>query len=491
MTGITYIVAVALLMLFVSLLVPVLLSAGFHSADFPASAMAIYTALGLFFTILVLAAIQGRQHGVTRIQGLFALITVWALLPVAGAFPFVVTNTLSVPVAVFEAYSGLTTTGASVFQDPGALAMPLRFWRSELEWVGGFLTLVSILHFLSPAGVGGLPRAGGKFVRGERELTTQLDFARLRLLLVQYSLVTIVIALGFIACGIKAIDALMLAMTAVATGGFVPVAGSLDLALGQAGMLVMTIALALGATSLFWQTFSLRDLREFFHRNKESVWILRAIAALGVTYAVLLYRAGGSSSLLAPLLALNEGFFTAASVVSTSGVETRPGVIALVPSLLVVFAILCGASIFSTGGGIKFYRLAGMLAFSWRELELLIYPNAVRAVHFFGERDNEQAGRSVWAVFVLGTVTICAASVLLTAVGPGFEAGFIAVVTLFANAGNIYTSLIPLGADPGAWPKFMDFGTAGMAISIILMVLGRLEVIVVFAALNIAYWANR
>jgi trk system potassium uptake protein TrkH len=491
MTGVMFLVCIAVLALFTCLLLPVSLAGGFDTPGFHASSMAIYAALGLFIAVLVLAAIQGRQRGLTRVQSLVALVIVWFLLPIAGALPFVVTGVAPLHIALFESFSGLTTTGATVYQDPNVLPLPLRFWRSELEWLGGFLTLVSILHILAPAGVGGLPRAGGRFVRGERELTAHLDFSRLRILLAQYSFVTIVITLGFVVCGVKAIDALMLAMTAIATGGFVPVHGSLDLELGHAGMLVMSIALALGATSLFWQTFSLKGLREAILQNRESVWIIRVIGVLAAGYAVLLFRGSGSTSVSGMFAALNEGLFTAASVVSTAGIETRPGVIALMPSLFVVFIILCGASIFSTAGGIKFYRLAGMLAHSWRELELLIFPSAVRAVHFFGERDSERAGRSVWAVFVLATVTICIACILLTVSGPGFEAGFVAVLALFANAGHIYTALIPLGADPEVWPKFADFGLMGMAVAIVVMVLGRLEVVVVFAALNIAYWTNR
>ncbi len=491
MTGMIFLVCVTLLALFISLLLPVVLATSFESPDFHTSSMAIYAALGIFIAVLVLAAIYGRHRGLTRVQSLLALVIVWITVPVAGALPFVVTGEMPFQLALFEGFSGITTTGATVFQDPNLLPLPLRFWRSQLEWFGGFLTLVSVLHVLAPAGVGGLPRAGGRHVRGERELTAHLDFMRLRLLLIQYLFVTVLIALGFIFCGIQPINALMLAMTAIATGGFVPINGSLDLALGPGGMLVMSIALALGATSFFWQTFSLRGLRETITQNRESVWILRVIGTLAVGYALLLYKGAGSNSITDLLSALNEGLFTAASVVSTAGIETRPGVIALMPSLLVVFVILCGASIFSTAGGIKFYRLAGMIAHSWRELELLIFPSAVRSVHFFGERDSEKAGRSVWAVFVLATVTICVACVLITVSGPGFEAGFIAVLALFSNAGHIYTALIPLGADPAVWPKFADFGWLGIAVSIVVMVLGRLEVVVVFAALNLAYWTNR
>jgi trk system potassium uptake protein TrkH len=491
MTGIIFLVCVALLALFISLLLPVVLAGSLEVPDFHTSSMAIYAALGIFLAILVLAAIYGRHRGLTRVESLVALVIVWIAVPVAGALPFVVTGEMPLRVAMFEGFSGVTTTGATTFQDPNLLPLPLRFWRSQLEWFGGFLTLVSVMHVLAPAGVGGLPRAGGRHVRGERELTAHLDFMRLRVLLFQYLVVTIAIALCFMLSGIQPVNALMLAMTAISTGGFVPIHGSLDLVLGPGGMLVMSVALSLGATSLFWQTFSLSDLRQSLSQNRESVWILRIIGALAVGYALLLYRGAGSTSITGLLSALNEGLFTAASVVSTAGIETRPGVIALMPSLLVVFVILCGASIFSTAGGIKFYRLAGMLAHSWRELELLIFPSAVRSVHFFGERDSENAGRSVWAVFVLGTITICIACVLITVSGPGFEAGFVAVLALFSNAGHVYTALIPLGADPAIWPKFSDFGLLGMAVSIVVMVLGRLEVVVVFAALNLAYWTNR
>ncbi len=490
MTGVIFFVAAAISFLSLALILPVGLALA-TSSDLATVNLSILAVLSIFASTLVLAAVSERVHGMNRVQSLLAVVVLWLLVPIVGSLPFVVTGTTPLGTALFEAYSGLTTTGATTFVNPADLPLPLRFWRSELEWIGGFFTLVCVLHILAPAGIGGMPRAGGRFVRGEQELTAHLDLVRLRSLFMQYLLITIMIALFLVLTGLDAITALMLAMLAISTGGFVPLEQPLDLAIGQGAVLVMAIGFALGATCLFWQNYSLKDFRGFVRRNQEAIWIFRIIAVLAAIYGFLLHGAAGTTGLWGAFTALNEGFFTAASLVSTSGVQTRAGVIGLLPSLLVVYIILNGASIFSTSSGIKLYRIAGMFVQARRELELLVYPSSVGTMRISGVPMDQKSARMAWTVFVLATATIVGSAFLICALDADFEAAFIASVALFSNAGPVYTALIPLGADVASWPTYADLSGLAMFGAVLTMLLGRLEVLVVLAAFNFAYWVNR
>lgn len=490
MVGVIFFIASGLAFLSVSLVLPVVLSLIFPN-DLPVGNLLVVTILGLFLSALILVSISGRKKGMNRVQSLLAVVLLWIVIPCAAAIPFAVTGTENPVNALFEAFSGITTTGASVHNSATELPLPMRLWRSQLEWIGGFMILVCVLHILAPAEIGGLPRAGGRFVRGERELTENLDIGRLGILLLQYGVITVVITLAFLMCGISGLDSLMLAMLAISTGGFVPVDQPLDLAIGQMGVFIMAVALSVGATSLFWQRYSARDLAGLWRRNHEATWIIRIIFAIALVYAFLLYRASGSSGIMASAMSINEGLFAAASLVSTSGIETRPGVIALFPTLLVVYIVLGGASMFSTSGGIKLYRTGGMLLQARRELNLLVYPSSVSSMRIGGTLIGERSAQMAWTVFILATVVLAGTSFIFAATGAGFEASFIAATALFANAGPIYFALKPLGADPAVWPTYADFPTLAKFAAIGAMVLGRLEVLVVLAAFNFNYWINR
>jgi trk system potassium uptake protein TrkH len=77
-----------------------------------------------------------------------------------------------------------------------------------------------------------------------------------------------------------------------------------------------------------------------------------------------------------------ESLLASTSLVATSGIESRPGVIALWPDIVVLMIVLVGGGIYSTTGGFKVYRVSAMAVHSARELNQLIYPSSVTNLHF-------------------------------------------------------------------------------------------------------------
>src|SRR5690606_14219540 len=69
---------------------------------------------------------------------------------------------LSVADAVFESFSGLTTTGATVITGLDTLPRALLFYRQQLQWFGGMGIIVLAVAILPLLGVGGMQlyRAG-------------------------------------------------------------------------------------------------------------------------------------------------------------------------------------------------------------------------------------------------------------------------------------------------------------------------------------------
>lgn len=489
MSGIFYLATSAMVMLFAGLFLPVLIAFATGDAQVMQN-LTVLALLGTFVSLLVVTAISGRIRALNRAQSLLAVVIIWTICPLVAALPFVVTATAGPLPALFEAVSGLTTTGASTLHLEKSLPLPLMVWRTEIEWLGGYLMLACVLHILAPAGIGGLPRSGGRFFRGEHELNRTIELDRFLRLFLQYALATLVVAVLFMMSGVEGFRAMMFAMTAISTGGFLPIDGTLHDAVGPLTRFLFALVLAVSATSLLWQRFLLSDIRQAVRQTREAQWILGLIALLSVIYASRLIADGGPSVDGSPLRALGEGFFAAASIVSTSGIEPRPGVISAIPELVVLFLVLAGASVFSTSSGIKLYRIGGMVLQARRELSLLIFPSSIDATEHSAGTENASAFSAVWSVFISAVFVIAVAAFLIS-LQTGFEAGLTMAIALFANAGAVYPALVPPGADSSAWPVFADLEPLSMWSAIIVMVLGRLEVLVVFAALNISYWINR
>ena len=105
---------------------------------------AVVTSLG--GGLIALASANGVRARLT-LQQIFLLTTgVWVALPLFGAIPFILGATGARPVdAVFEAMSGLTTTGSTVFTGLDSLPQGLLLWRSMLQWFGGVGIIVEAL----------------------------------------------------------------------------------------------------------------------------------------------------------------------------------------------------------------------------------------------------------------------------------------------------------------------------------------------------------
>ena len=63
---------------------------------------------------------------------------------------------MSVTDAVFEAVSGLTTTGATVLTGLDSLPESILYYRAQLHWLGGMGIIVLAVAILPMLGVGGM-----------------------------------------------------------------------------------------------------------------------------------------------------------------------------------------------------------------------------------------------------------------------------------------------------------------------------------------------
>ena len=88
----------------------------------------------------------------------FAIVTMaWTATALFGSLPYLITGVLESPIAaLFEAMSGFTTTGATVFADVEALPHGVLFWRSLTHWLGGMGIIVLVIAVLPFLGVGGM-----------------------------------------------------------------------------------------------------------------------------------------------------------------------------------------------------------------------------------------------------------------------------------------------------------------------------------------------
>ena len=494
MTGIVHVIALAIAGLSTILAFPILVGYAEGNSQL-ATTMLIFGTLGIFISMTVLAAITNLNYNLSRSFSFLSLVILWLVTPIFAAFSFMIFANMHFSAAWFEAVSALTTSGAS--QLPVELTpKSLLVWRACVEWFGGFLTLVSILHVLAPGEFGGLLNTERQLKPRSVSKTWLPNSGSYQRLIGEYFFITLIIACALMITGVEALNAIMLSMISLATGGFVPFVGDLDQTVGRFGQLVIIFGLFIGTVNIFWRRSIIRSPRSFFRKNVELNYILLGLGFLSVVYALRFATlAGGQRSLEVMFDYFVEGLFSATSLVATSGMQTREGAIAVLPDILVLVIIVIGASIYSTTGGIKIYRLSMMARHALRELSKLIHPGSVKNLRFGDVVIDEQKMGAIWSHFILSLIVIGAGAFIISIFGYSFEAAITLAISLFSNAAPVYDALTPplvdLTGDQITWPALDASENYSYILFSMLMLIGRLEVIVVFAVLNIRYWIDR
>ena len=434
-----------------------------------------------FVGVALYVATRGRMRPISRIQTVAFALVVWTVLPLFAAIPFVAAPmNLSFISAVFEATSALTTTGATSYPLE-QYTMPYIFWFALLQWIGGFLTLITVFTIVAPSGLcGSLTQVA---IRGhDSDDFVQTLRTTVAALLPAYGLFTFLCFIILWLVGIPFFDAVCLALSTLSTGGFVPRVEGLSYYQNSTAEIVLMIFMIVGATSAITHRNLLVSRQLIAFENRESSHVIGACLAIGGILSLWLFFTGSNDV----LTILKQGFFTAVSLITTTGYQITETGQPIAPYGLIIALVFTGGATFSTAGGIKEYRMALITKQSFRELTRILHPHGISSMRAVGRNYDIQTMKSIWAMFVVYLFLVALIALILALLGVDFELAFLSSVAMLSNVGPV----VPAGT--GA-EGLVFFSTAGSAIKIVLvsaMILGRVEILVLLSLGNLTYWRS-
>jgi len=154
-------------------------------------------------------------------ESILVVNLLWILLGIAGAIPLFLYTNISFASSFFEAISGFTTTGATVYTDIEALPHLILFHRSLMHWMGGLGVIVlgiGLLSVINPTGSLSLFKAESTGVALEK-LTPKIKDTALSLWII-YCILTFVDMALLKFFGMSWFDAINHAFSTISTGGF-------------------------------------------------------------------------------------------------------------------------------------------------------------------------------------------------------------------------------------------------------------------------------
>ena len=475
-----------------------------------------------FLTSFMGLAMAGRPRGSHPSRHLLALLGLFVILPLMLAVPFhqAVRNTTFLN-AYVEMVSALTTTGATLFDDPGRLPDTVHLWRALVGWMGGLFIWVAAIAILAPMALGGFEVRARRFWGGEdqgralSQITHVADLSqRIRVygaqLLPLYVGLTAILWLGLVLAGDAPFVALCHAMSTLSTSGISPVGGLAGgLAPGTSPEEVLTAAGAgqgagLGgevmiALFLGFAISRLTFTRDGMSTDLTSLWAdpevrLAATIVLGVPAFLFArhwlgaYEVDEEMNLLAGLASAWGSVFTVLSFLTTTGFESQAWAASQTwsgletPGLILMGLALVGGGVATTAGGAKLLRVYALYKHGMREMDKLVHPSSVGG---HGGEARHLRGRGAymaWVFFMLMTLSVAGVMVLFSLTGEGFESAMVLTIAALTTTG-------PLADIAAVDPiSYADLSSPAKVILAGAMVLGRLETLAIVALLNPETW---
>ncbi len=457
-----------------------------------------YSSIVVLVLTAMIAIATASYRGRASAQGqLLSVIGVYLVLPVLFAFPMQQATTgVSFGDAWFEMLSAFTTTGATVFDTPGAIAPSVHFWRAMVGWLGGFYSLLITASVLVPIGLGGVELMGGRVpgkAGGGGQITRIAEPSQriahyTALMFPVYVGLTLILWVALLVAGDSALIALCHAMGTLSSSGISPLVGLGGTASGLTGEMLIFMFMAFALTRRLWPGAVMVDRSLKPWQDPElrlAVGIVAAVTAvLSFYHAVLIYNGVGVETVFVTLRAIWGTAFTTLSFLTTTGFQS--GTLPDLGSAGLVFLGLAiiGGGVATTAGGVKLLRVYALLRHGERELERVVHPHSIGGHGPVARRLRRQGAYLAWIFFMMFGVSIGGITAALTLAGLGVEDALLLGVAALSNTGQLATIIgdAPISyASLEAVPKAL-LGSA--------MILGRLEILAIFVVFSRESWAR-
>lgn len=406
----------------------------------------------------------------------------WLLASALGALPYwMILEDASYADGFFEAASGLTTTGASVFPNPEDFPLSLLFWRSLSQWIGGLGVVVFFVAILSYLGAGAKILYSNEASASSAEIESGRVQSGILNIVYLYLALSFACALALRATGMQWFDAVCTMLATVCTGGFSNYSDSTAHFDSAAVEWVLIIFMTLGGISFLLLLKGLRGNMRALAGNTELKCYLSiiALATAALTLMLLLSEPG-----LGWATSLRQALFQTVSILTTTGFSTVDYTAWLPFSNVVILVlVLIGGCSGSTSGGIKVVRVWVALKSCLREVEHAFRSRVVRPLYVNRRVLRIEEQDDIRNFLILMAMVMAGGALLLAALEPHMSAeGVIsAVLTTLCNVGPGLNEI-------GPSHTFAGFTGASKTLLAVLMIMGRLELYALLALFFPSLW---
>ncbi len=442
--------------------------------------MLIFTAIFISINAIFWFLLRNHEFRLNIRESILTVNLLWVLIGIAGGIPLLLYTHVTPASAFFEAISGFTTTGATVYTDIESLPRLILFHRSLMHWLGGMGIIVlgvGLLSVINPSGSISLFKAESTGIQVEKLMPKIKDMA-LSLWGV-YLFLTLLDTLLLKWFGMHWFDAVNHAFSTISTGGFSTKNSSLGYFASNDGIIwITTLFMMLSGVNFLAHLKLLYSGDPEGYESEEVKVYFAVFLILGTALTVVHMDLSHDTFYHASM----HAYFTIASVMTTTGFATIDyGTWSHLAVAIIFLAMFVGGNAGSTAGGVKVIRYLVIFRTLFSEFKRTLHPNALISVYIDGKKLGTRILSSVFGFFILFTLTVAATAIYIYARGYDEMTAISGALALVGNIGPGFSQV-------GPSDNFGLFSDMDKVVFSFAMIVGRLECYTVFILFSREFW---
>ena len=380
----------------------------------------------------------------------------YILLPIILSLPlyFSIYN-LTFLNALFESFSGFTSTGFTIFENIKHIDQSLIIWRSSTQWIGGLYFLFSIVYLIDI-----YDESFKKSLTNFLSFNSSEVFKQVTKVFLIYTILTFFIFIILNLIGIRSFNSLNLSMSIISSGGFMPV-NDLDIILvNDTQIILFSILILISIFSIFF-IYNLISIRKknlnFFYEDLHLLFYF--ISILIIFFLFFSFNNDFTYNLL-----------SLTSSISNIGLSLDFDQSNL--NFVYIILVIIGGSFFSTSSGLRFIKVYSLLKYSLNQILSYSRPKNIFMNKLIFSKINfdfEEINKYFLAILIF-IISLFLLTSLLSISGINFENSFkLSILTLMNTVNSSAYGLADL--------DFNNFHYFTKIFLIFFMIIGRIELI--------------
>ena len=329
----------------------------------------LYLNLNTYYLSLIISLISSilfyKIHQYFNKQNIFEkILTVfigYLFLPLVLSIPFYFSiYNLTFLNSYFEAISGFTSTGFSIFDNIKHIDQSIILWRSSTQWIGGLYFLFSIIFLIDI-----YDESFKKSLTNYLSFDSSEIFKQAIKIFLLYSFLTLIIFIVLNIFSVRTFNSLNLAFSLISSGGFLPDNDLTNIIKNNSQIIILSVLMLFSFFSIFF-SYNLVFLRNrninFFYED------LHLIVYLTIIVLIFLLFFSFNKEFSVNLLAI-------VSSMSNIGFSLKTDQTNM--SLVFLILVIIGGSFFSTSSGLRFVKIYSLFKYSINQILSFSRPKNV------------------------------------------------------------------------------------------------------------------